>query len=62
MNKILICIFIDRSPSSRLARDRDVHEKKMAKMEAEMKAVFQQKVAEKEVKLKQSEDEVMIVN
>jgi septin 7 len=30
----------------------------MAKMEAEMKAVFQQKVSEKESKLKQSEDEV----
>jgi septin 7 len=31
----------------------------MAKMEAEMKAVFQQKVAEKEAKLKQSEEEVI---
>jgi septin 7 len=31
----------------------------MAKMENEMKAVFQQKVAEKETKLKQSEEEVI---
>jgi septin 7 len=30
----------------------------MAKMESEMKAVFQQKVIEKETKLKQSEEEV----
>jgi septin 7 len=38
--------------------DRNAHDQKMAKMEAEMKAVFQQKVAEKESKLNQSEDEV----
>lgn len=34
------------------------HEQKMAKMEAEMRAVFQQKVSEKEAKLKQSETEL----
>jgi septin 7 len=33
----------------------------MSRMEIEMKAVFQQKVAEKESKLNQSEDEVFIV-
>lgn len=32
----------------------------MSKMENEMKAVFQQKVAEKETKLKQSEEEVIV--
>lgn len=35
-----------------------MHEAKLAKMEAEMKMVFQQKVQEKEAKLKQSEDEL----
>lgn len=34
------------------------HEQKMQKMESEMKTVFQQKVFEKETKLKQSEDEL----
>jgi hypothetical protein len=35
-----------------------MHEAKLAKMEAEMKAVFQQKVMEKESRLKQSEEEL----
>jgi hypothetical protein len=35
-----------------------MHEAKLAKMEAEMKLVFQQKVMEKEGKLKQSEEEL----
>ena len=34
------------------------HEQKLSKMESEMRAVFQAKVAEKESKLKQSEVEV----
>ncbi|TPX37616.1 hypothetical protein SmJEL517_g00756 [Synchytrium microbalum] len=38
--------------------EKAAHEQKMSKMEAEMKAVFQQKVAEKESKLKQSEEEL----
>ena len=38
--------------------DRLLHAAKLAKMEAEMKTVFQQKVQEKEAKLKQSEDEL----
>ncbi|KAI8916883.1 Septin-domain-containing protein [Entophlyctis helioformis] len=46
------------SPMSKFEQERHAHEQKMAKMEAEMKAVFQQKVAEKEAKLKQSEDEL----
>jgi septin 7 len=37
---------------------KQAHVAKMAKMEAEMNAVFQIKVKEKEAKLKQSEDEV----
>ncbi len=35
-----------------------MHEAKLSKMEAEMKMVFQQKVQEKEAKLKQSEEEL----
>jgi septin family protein len=46
------------SPAVKLAEDRALHEAKLAKMETEMKMVFQQKVAEKEAKLKQSEEEL----
>jgi hypothetical protein len=42
--------------------EKSAHESKMIKMESEMKAVFQQKVAEKEAKLKQSEQEVCCFN
>lgn len=41
-----------------MAEERALHEAKLSKMEAEMKMVFQQKVAEKEAKLKQSEEEL----
>lgn len=41
-----------------MAEERALHESKLAKMEAEMKMVFQQKVNEKEAKLKQSEEEL----
>lgn len=41
-----------------MAEERALHEAKLQKMEAEMKMVFQQKVAEKEAKLKQSEEEL----
>ena len=41
-----------------MAEERTLHENKLAKMEAEMKMVFQQKVNEKEAKLKQSEEEL----
>jgi hypothetical protein len=41
-----------------VAEERLLHEQKLAKMEAEMKMVFQQKVMEKEAKLKQSEEEL----
>ena len=46
------------SPSAKMAEERALHEGKLQKMEAEMKAVFQQKVNEKEAKLKQSEEEL----
>lgn len=46
------------SPLTKFDQERVAHEHKMGKMEAEMKAVFQQKVAEKETKLKQSEEEL----
>lgn len=41
-----------------MAEERALHDAKLAKMENEMKLVFQQKVAEKEAKLKQSEEEL----
>ena len=41
-----------------MQEERTLHEAKLAKMEAEMKMVFQQKVQEKEAKLKQSEEEL----
>lgn len=46
------------SPAAKMAEERALHESKLAKMEAEMKMVFQQKVNEKEAKLKQSEEEL----
>ena len=50
--------FILRSPALRMQEERVLHEAKLSKMEAEMKMVFQQKVQEKEAKLKQSEEEL----
>lgn len=41
-----------------MAEERSLHDAKLKKMEAEMKMVFQQKVNEKESKLKQSEEEL----
>lgn len=46
------------SPSAKIQEERVLHEAKLSKMEAEMKMVFQQKVQEKESKLKQSEEEL----
>ena len=46
------------SPAAKMAEERALHEAKLAKMENEMKMVFQQKVNEKEAKLKQSEEEL----
>jgi septin 7 len=42
----------------RFDEERVMHEAKLLKMEAEMKSVFQHKVAEKEARLKQSEEEL----
>lgn len=46
------------SPAVKQEEERQLHQAKLAKMESEMKLVFQQKVAEKEQKLKQSEEEL----
>lgn len=51
-------VFGETNPSAKQAEARAVHEAKLAKMESDMKAVFQRKVAEKEAKLKQSEEEL----
>ncbi|KAI0068424.1 Septin [Artomyces pyxidatus] len=51
-------VFKEVNPALRVQEERVLHEAKLAKMEAEMKMVFQQKVQEKEAKLKQSEEEL----
>ncbi|KAK1980727.1 septin [Colletotrichum cereale] len=51
-------VFKEVNPAVKQEEERALHEQKLAKMEAEMKMVFQQKVAEKESKLKQSEEEL----
>ena len=51
-------VFKEVNPSVKQEEERALHEQKLQKMESEMKMVFQQKVAEKEIKLKQSEEEL----
>ncbi|CAO1625046.1 unnamed protein product [Parajaminaea phylloscopi] len=51
-------VFKEVNPAAKMAEERALHDAKLAKMENEMKLVFQQKVAEKEAKLKQSEAEL----
>ncbi|PWA00211.1 hypothetical protein BB558_001092 [Smittium angustum] len=51
-------VFREFNPAAHMEEERRIHETKMQKMEAEMNAVFQQKVMEKEAKLKQSEEEL----
>ncbi|SAM84443.1 probable cell division control protein CDC3 [Ustilago bromivora] len=51
-------VFKEVNPAAKMAEERAIHEARLRKMENEMKAVFQQKVAEKEAKLKQSEEEL----
>ncbi|KAK4155810.1 Septin-domain-containing protein [Chaetomidium leptoderma] len=51
-------VFKEVNPAVKQEEERTLHEQKLAKMEAEMKMVFQQKVSEKESKLKQSEEEL----
>lgn len=51
-------VFKPVTPAVKMEEERSLHEQKLNKMELEMKMVFQQKVAEKESKLKQSEEEL----
>ncbi|KAJ5908075.1 Cell division control protein 3 [Penicillium taxi] len=51
-------VFKEVNPAVKQEEERALHEQKLSKMEVEMKMVFQQKVSEKESKLKQSEDEL----
>ncbi|OLY84853.1 Cell division control protein 3 [Smittium mucronatum] len=51
-------VFKEYNPALIAEEDRKLHDIKLQKMEAEMNAVFQQKVVEKESKLKQSEEEL----
>ncbi|CAO1634902.1 unnamed protein product [Sympodiomycopsis kandeliae] len=51
-------VFKEVNPAAKMAEERSMHDAKLAKMENEMKLVFQTKVAEKEAKLKQSEEEL----
>ncbi|ORZ40402.1 septin 2 [Catenaria anguillulae PL171] len=46
------------NPAASMEEQRLLHEQRLAKMENDMKLVFQQKVQEKEAKLKQSEEEL----
>lgn len=48
-------VFKEFDPATKQEEERALHEAKLAKMEQEMKAVFQQKVSEKEKKLQRSE-------
>ncbi|KAI5953390.1 CDC3 [Candida jiufengensis] len=48
-------VFKEFDPFARQEEERQLHEAKLSKMEAEMKSVFQQKVSEKEKKLQRSE-------
>lgn len=48
-------VFREFDPLARQQEEKSLHEAKLAKMEAEMKNVFQQKVSEKEKKLQRSE-------
>ncbi|KAI8052896.1 Septin-domain-containing protein [Syncephalis plumigaleata] len=51
-------VFQEVNPIARMEEEKRQHEAKMQKMEGEMRLVFQQKVQEKESKLKQSEEEL----
>lgn len=51
-------VFQEINPIQKMEEEKKMHEIKMQKMEAEMRMVFQQKVQEKEAKLKQSEEEL----
>ena len=50
------------NPLAKYEEEKKAHEAKLAKMENEMRQVFQQKVAEKEARLKQTEDEASMTS
>lgn len=51
-------VFKEVNPTAKAVEEKTLHDAKLSKMEAEMKLVFQQKVQEKEAKLRQSEEEL----
>ncbi|QID86874.1 Cell division control protein 3 [Saccharomyces pastorianus] len=51
-------VFKEFDPISKQQEEKTLHEAKLAKLEVEMKTVFQQKVSEKEKKLQKSETEL----
>ena len=51
-------VFKEVNPAAKQEEERTLHMQKLAKMQTEMEMVFQQKVAEKDSKLKQSEEEL----
>ncbi|CCK72358.1 septin CDC3 KNAG_0J02790 [Huiozyma naganishii CBS 8797] len=51
-------VFKEFDPNTRQEEEKRLHEAKLAKLESEMKTVFQQKVTEKEKKLQKSETEL----
>ncbi|CCH61212.1 hypothetical protein TBLA_0E01550 [Henningerozyma blattae CBS 6284] len=51
-------VFREYDPELKELEDKKLHEAKLAKLETEMKTVFQQKVSEKEKKLQKSESEL----
>ena len=51
-------VFKEVNPTAKAVEEKALHDAKLSKMEAEMKLVFQQKVQEKEAKLRQSEEEL----
>ncbi|KAI9317927.1 Septin-domain-containing protein [Dichotomocladium elegans] len=51
-------VFKEVNPMQKMEEERIAHEQKLARMEAEMRAIFQAKVNEKETKLRQSEEEL----
>lgn len=51
-------VFKEFDPISKQQEEKTLHEAKLAKLEIEMKTVFQQKVSEKEKKLQKSETEL----
>lgn len=53
--------FKEINPVAKLEEERQQHDQKMVQMEAQMKAVFEQKVQEKRQKLQNSENEVHII-